>query len=63
MFPDPIVWKDGEEFSFNAAGHSFTEVRKMTKTGEVVCIKMGGKNVIAKLILLSDFYNQFTKFS
>ena len=67
MFPDPVFWREGEEFSFNVGGYNITEVRNFTKTGEVCCIKMGGKNMIVKvtfflIILLTLSYHLFAMF-
>jgi hypothetical protein len=55
IFPDPIFWRSGEEFTFNIGGHSITEIRNFTKTGEVCCIKMGGKNMIVKTKVGKNF--------
>ena len=50
MMPDPVFWKDGEEVSYKVGSYNLTQVRNITKTGGLSCIKMGAKNLIIKVI-------------
>lgn len=55
LMPDDIIWKSGEEFSFNVGEFTVHQVCTLTKNGMIASIKMGGKTLVVKTTVGKTF--------